>query len=496
MEPDKIYPLHPDDPSQSKASSPLSDNENEGHLEVPSSYNQPRGAAPITPAGVPWYLRPLTKTTNAAITSSQTRPFIPREPLATVGEVVRESQKVPSTKSVGQTIQAPPLSPFRSRPAASIAPPSEQGRGAELPHAVGHFQMPGQSHHQTSPRPSPVSLPKPFSQFGTRPVETSPTKSKLPRKVIGIAVAVLLAGGIGAGVYSLWRSSNAPPATIRPAAVADAESMLYQAIENHLSVGKVRHVYEQTIVAGDTSVVKIDATSDFSDPRSPKSYINYESRSGEGEVVIEGAGQIITENANEYYGKLTKPALYYQGEDTARPKENQWYVLAPDDVAGEMLMDPWGVRRAVNSSLGEVPVGNFSEGTRQQLMAHIKDEKVYDITSSNQVEVDNKKMMHYTIAFNEVALDELNKKVFAATGGNSDSMPVDFASDSSQGMEMWVSEDKTRIVKIMIQRESTAGEAGKSVKESTVVTINYPEDTAIIAKPSNVTNRSWDRAGE
>lgn len=526
MEPDKTYPLHSaDDNSQSGQPVTSADNQYDSPLDAPSKYGQSNNATPVQPDAVPWYLRPLTKTTKSPLTSAQTRPFVPRQPPPPVQrqsempspsprlnvssalddgqlpqpqfQTVAAAQK-PSEPAATASVKAPPLSPFRS---PSITPPApqssmnmESSQASVLP--ADRFRMPGRAKPSAYQQALSAATPKPFSQFDTQvtslPVESAPLKPKKFRKFIGITLAVLLVGGIGMGVYSLWRSNSTRPSPAAPAVVASAEDNLYQAIENHLSTGEIHQVFEQTVTAADTSTFKIEATSDFSDPRMPKSHITYELKSGDGEAAINGSGELTILGQNEYYGKLTKPALFFDGSEYAQPKVGQWYVVAGADTTAELLFDPLSARTSINSSLGEFPVGSFSGGARQQLMRYIRDQNVYKIVSSEQVNLEGKKTTHYTTELDIDAVNELNKRVYAAMGENAEEMPVTFTENGARKTELWVSSDSVQIVKIKISREYKSG--SNTVKEVTVVHVSYPNDTSVIRKPEGAITGAWAKA--
>lgn len=82
-----------------------------------------------------------------------------------------------------------------------------------------------------------------------------------------------------------------------------------------------------------------------------------------------------------------------------------------------------------------------------------------------------------------------NKKIYAAVRGKSEELPVDFVQSGTKKVELWVSNDSTKITKLKIDRESKAG--GGTVKESTTVDIAYPSDVSAIKKPSGVMAGPW-----
>jgi hypothetical protein len=500
MKPDTNYQLHSDSDDQSGAVTTPPDDQQGSQLEIPSKYNQAQNPTAAQPTSVPWYLQPLTKTTNSPLTTTQTRPYVPRQPLPSMQEP--QSQPVPqqqpvssaptepaSTDQPPQVIQAPPLSPFRSRPQPAVPPAHAVSQDAQYQ----TFRPPTQSPYQ---QPTPSASPRPFSQFGTPSYalparDAQPKKTKKLRPFILIALGLLLVVGITAGLFALWRNNNTSPAGTTPASVVSAEDRFYKAIENHFSTSNIHQVYTQTTSGIDTSTIKLDTTSNFSDPAAPKSLIKYELDTGEGESATSGAGELVVVDTNEYYGKLTKPVLFYDGADGKKPKENQWYAVATADSIGEMLVDPLSARSSINTVLGEIPVGNFSEATRRELIDFVKSKNVYKIKTSKDVTVDGKKMTQYSVEMNVDLLNELNGKIITALGKNPDDSTVKFTKSDSQQTDVWVSHDTSKVVRIKIDRETKAVGRDGSVKESTNLTIDYPNGTSTIARPQGAVAGSW-----
>lgn len=328
----------------------------------------------------------------------------------------------------------------------------------------------------------------------SRPVYEAPTKKpKKRRKIIGILLAVLLVAGIGVGVYSLWQKSktNGEPSTAPASVSNEAEKRLHLAIEKHLQTRYVRQVYEQTTGGVANNPTKLDVTSDFSDPANPKSLIQYELKSGSGDKATEGAGEIMVLGNNEYFGRLTKPVLLYQGAESAKPKENQWYKIAGDDTTGEMLLDPMSTRTGLNTPMGEVPVGNFQDTIRQELMQFITGRNVYAIKSSDEVTEGNKKFTHYTVEFNAALVNELNKKIADVIGLKDESAVVDFSKNDVQNLEMWVSSETEQITKVKFNREYAGQGSGASTKETVVIAISYLNDGSSIKVPDGAVQGPW-----
>jgi hypothetical protein len=328
-----------------------------------------------------------------------------------------------------------------------------------------------------------------------RPVDTEPVKPRKLRRFIGILMAILLVGTIGAGVYSIWRNirtNNGSNISGTSITAADKER-LYRAMDNHLATKYVRQMYSQTTAPLNMGITKLDATSDFSDPSNPKSYIRYEIKSGAGKSAIDGAGEIIVRDNREFFGKLSKPVLFYQGDESLKPKENQWYQIPMNDMTGELLLDPISVRTSLNSSMGEVPVGNFDDKTRQELMQLIKDRQVYTIKKAREVTLEGEKMTYYDIDFNTAAANELNKKIADAIGTKDSAVIANSTKNDVRNMEIWVSHETGRIAQIKMDRAYPAAKSEKAstIKESITVILNYPDNAAVAIKPEGLIAGPW-----
>lgn len=511
MKPDTTYQLHPDDDNKTSLGGASAEGQGVTRPEAPSKYNQPQPAAAAEPATVPWYLRPLTKTTNDPLTSSQTRPYVPRQPAPMAPQPSRSSDDQPDmTQPVSSaptppaspinetnqqvpadTLQAPPLSPFRSQPLT----------GASVPPIVpqsGQYQTPRPPLQSPYKRPAADGAPKPFSQFAapsTQPADQAspPKEAKKPKKlrpIILIGLGLLLVAGIIFGLLAVWRNSTSQPAVKPPVAAVSADEKLYKAIESHFSTSKLHQVFDQTTKGEGTSTLKIDATGDFSDPAKPKSAIKYELTSGEGNSASQGAGELVILDTGDYYGKLTKPVLLYQGDEKAKPKEQQWYVIPAADASGAALLDPLSVRTSINTSQGEIPIGNFSAAKRQELMDFIRGRHLYKVKSSDDATVAGKKTTHYKVDFDVDGINQLNAKVAEATGATSETGAITFTKNDTRTMEIWVDQGTNRIVRVKLERESKAAQQNTAVKESTNLVIDYPNDVSVV-KPDDVAAGTW-----
>jgi hypothetical protein len=441
MEPDKTYPLHSDRDDHVVTPKVPPVNTTNVPLEPPSSFDH-RGDEPVSrPTSVPWYLQPLTKTTQAPLTSTQTRPYVPRAPLP-------------------------------SAPIAQSPPPRA---------------------------PLPPQVPKPFSQFGAVPGKATPAdhsteKAHRLRSIIGIGIILLIIGMLGTGAYQvLW--NNHPDNSVvlpQPDEAKVVEARLHQALDRHLRTQYVRQVYDQKAQGEATGALTLDTVSDFSDPASPKSHIRYDVQAGTGENAIKESGEIMVLDEKDYFGKLSAPALSNQGTDAVKPKVGQWYKVSNTDSTGETLVDPLSARTGLNSSLGEIPIGNFNESTHRELMQFITERNVYAIQSSKEVTEGAKKLTLYMIKFNPELVNELNKKIAEKIDRADMQSLVSFGQNDVKDMKVWVDNISGRITRVAFKREYTrAADAPKPLPETITISLSYPANSMDIYTPEDAISGSW-----
>ncbi len=497
MEPDKTYQLHPDG-SQS-GGAPKSDDIQTTELKAPSQYNDPQSKTQNANT-TPWYLRPLTKSSSQTLTSEQTRPYIAREPSAprapamiqhAVSDSSADSSTEPSDKKVdtqaNSTTRPVPVSPFRSPQSNPYAPrtPSYVNPAASLL-SPERFTMPVQSKSAVYGEALSNSAPKPFSQFNssspTQPVNVdSRIEQGRLRKIFGVIVALLVMGAIVLGLFMLLRDNTMESKLSPQTGGTSDEDRFYNAVENRLSTSNIRQIRTQTIETPDRFVINIDAASDFSDSKTPKSYIKYNFKSGVEASEYSGAGELIIDNREEYYAKLTKPAVTYSGSEKDRPAENQWYRLKNDDP-GSNYVDPLSTRLEVNTSLGEFPIGNFNDNVKRQMLQYVKDNQIYTIRSSAQVKVDGKNATRYKIESSADKINELHKRIYTALEQDGMNSPQVFAAGEILQREVWVDNETNRIVKIKYEQQQM-NETGNSTKEIVTIAITYPNDNSDIRAP-------------
>jgi hypothetical protein len=332
------------------------------------------------------------------------------------------------------------------------------------------------------------SAPKPFSQFNssspTQPVNVEGRVKKVSRrKIITVVMALLAMGAIVFGLFMVLRDNAMESKLASQTGGTSDEDRFYKAVESHLSTTYIRQMRTQTIETPDRFVINVDAASDFSDSKTPKSYIKYNFKSAVEASEYSGAGELIIDNREEYYAKLTKPTVTYGGSEKNRPVENQWYRLKNDDP-GSNYVDPLSTRLEVNTSLGEFPVGRFDDKVKRQVLQFAKDNQIYTIRSSAQVKFDGKNATRYQIEFSADKINELHKRIYTALGRDGMNSPQVFAAGEILQREVWVDNEINRIVKIKYEQQQM-NETGNSTKEIVTIAITYPNDNSDIRAPED-----------
>lgn len=335
------------------------------------------------------------------------------------------------------------------------------------------------------PSPLPVvTEPTPLvtQEAETAAPQTPPRKkSRITLIIASVVVGLLLIGG-GAVAYMWVQDQN------------DPEKRFYRAIENHLSTTYIQQNYTQTATIANTSTIKINATSDFTDPTSPKSHIKYERSTDENDEVT-NAGELAILDDTEYFAKTSTLPQFTLGGSSVDTETNQWYQIESDAFTASLVFDPMQLRKGVNVSTGEFLVGNFSESTRSELMDFIKTKNVYTIQSSEDVTVDGKKTTKYTLTIDAGLASELNEKAIKALGIDRGTKKDLVKTYDGQTNVLWVSHETNRIVKAELTRDSTGTkDDGSKITDVSTINISYPTAVPNITKPDSSDTIPWQDA--
>lgn len=296
-----------------------------------------------------------------------------------------------------------------------------------------------------------------------------------------ILVVILLLGGVGAGVYFWWQSTHPRQVqTEQTVALTDqeAEALYFAAIENHMNTPYIIQKAEQTSSIGSTKLtMRLEAVSDFSDPKNSKTKLSY-TAAGE---------KTPKDDSTMEYEQIALDSMLYvktpkdSPESSGLYKNDQWYFVAADNVTGKFMFDPFNVAEGVNTPLGQVLVGKFSNEIRKELMTFIKENKVYKVTSHKADAVNGQQAQRFTVELDVKKSDELNEKTAQLLGiknvlaGRSEGAPI------IDQFDVWVGRTDKKLKKAHFSID----DAGTKVGSSTF-TFEYPAQSPEITKPADV----------
>jgi|GEM_PF-4819189 len=398
----------------------------------------------------------------------------------------------------------PSAQPGYQRPQTGV-PPAQQPYGPTQPQSVQQnpfiqpapattAQPPAQQWNPETSMFEPVQPARPSQweqQFVAETVAAAtappaPKKSHAGRTIAIIIGILLLLGGAAAAYVYAQQKENEPQVV---ASSLDTKALFYDAIENHMSTEYVGQLYdlEQTDAMTGHAVAQAETVSDFSDPAKPKSRIIYNVDYPDDKTMADVSGEIIDLQEPSYYAMLAATDAKTPNETAAAAGVTMdvWYQVPRDDFTNSMFVfDTGGLRSAVNTSSGQVIVGNYPKDARQELMKLVKDKQVYKIKDAETVTVGNVKMTKYSVTIDGEGLKKLNDQAMATLGVVADEKK-DFTRDTGEDVqyEFVVDNDNKRIAKVSIERPS---EDKKSVDKVTI-SFTYPKNVADdLKKPTTI----------
>ena len=338
------------------------------------------------------------------------------------------------------------------------------------------MQPPTQEPQQNNYNPEIQPLQRAASSFEAALVQTPPTnKKKTVFAAIGIIAAVLLVAG-AVGAYVMF-------------GMVTPEERFQHAIENHLRVTHIKQDYKTKSIATKT-VMSAETESDFTDPSSPKTKASYnlsidDSAAVTGSETVTFAGDIIIENKDGFYAKMSQmPKLNSRVSDRT-PIIGQWYKIEKDDAISKLNFDFPGIESTINTPLGELVVGNYNQSTRKELLDFIERNQVYTIKSSQQEKYNDADATSYVVELNFDNLAKLNKLVankFQLSYNSEEH--VARAKDGPMEWRITVDNKTERIVKSYLTRTVKNGEGRFLGQDTSEVTISYPASSSI-TKPAS-----------
>lgn len=192
-------------------------------------------------------------------------------------------------------------------------------------------------------------------------VDQRPVGPKKSQKIViaGVITVVIFTALAVAGY--LWWGRSEP------------ERRLYGAIENLLKTSYINRDY--TVENSDGRSILITSKSDFSVPAQLKSEADYAYDRGPKDSKITGNLIVL---ADKTYGKFTQLPNNLLTNTTV----NQWYDSSRTDAG--IPIDYLGLSKTLNSSLGQVVIGNYSSNERSEIVNKIRTSSVYTIIEMNQ----------------------------------------------------------------------------------------------------------------
>lgn len=246
------------------------------------------------------------------------------------------------------------------------------------------------------------------------------------------------------------------------------EQQFNAALDNQMNTPYIGQNAVQS--AGGAPLVRLDAVSDFSNPATPNSKISLRYASNNNAPDIQQYDRNFIMINTDLYVQLPE----YASVPNSNYVTGQWYLTPANNTAALEQLDIARVAKGVNTPLGQILVGKFSDSDRKALTDFITNEKVYAIVKSTNEKLDGKDTRHYIITINSDKLNQLNKKA-------ADLLSINTI-DTSQIkiLDAWVSNNDNRFQKVIYHIANDTMSAN----------FNYtiPATPPTIVAPSPVTN--------
>ena len=302
------------------------------------------------------------------------------------------------------------------------------------------------------PVPPDPQVPS-VATIGAVTLDNKPAKSGR-RKLWLIAGVVILALAVLAALLGLNATALTP------------EKRFAKALENHLMVTTISQDYA---TVGEGLNFTLNTETDFTDPKESKTGGTLSMDVDSQGVVMKMEGEAVSPKPGEGYAKYSEYVweLFGQEADLTDDVKDKWVRLDGDEEA--IAADPAAGIIDVNTPLGEVIVGNFDPGLRQEILNKIRADNTYKITSFENEDVDGQKTVRYEVELNKEKLKELND--FVAEKLGIENTVNDVLTDK---FTLWVDKNTNRFVKVELKQEE-----GGTLITSTVTLGEYGEPVNI-----------------
>ena len=232
-------------------------------------------------------------------------------------------------------------------------------------------------------QPLPYQVPD-YLQMDPLAISQPPRSRKKLIIVMTAIFVVLIAAGAAYSYFQLQQKN--------------IEERFYNAFDKALQVKGVEQEYR-------TTNLDVTIKGNFPAQKQTEGNITYSYKNG---TDFKLAGQIVTFGSGSFSALLTK----MPSTDLAKSvKADQWYKVGDSDSRKVQLFDTLDLRSQIHMLAVGIPVGNFEQSSRQQIIDYIKTEGIYEIKSSQQKGIGNKKVTIYTVDVSMKKHSRLHKKL-------------------------------------------------------------------------------------
>lgn len=305
--------------------------------------------------------------------------------------------------------------------------------------------------------------------LGLDPVPLAPTsrRRKSLKPVLLLFLSLLFVAGVGAAVV-LWYQG-------------EPERRFYQALQNMMATSYVARTLTSTM-ANNQVAMSVESASDFSSVASPRSHLALRLALGP-TGVVDGTtapmivGEQVSLGDDRLFSKVSAVPAGYPRDDV---RLNEWYAdqPVPQGLLGRLYAD------IVNSPLSIVPIGNFTESQRTELLKRLESGHAYQIVSVDNDQSGGSNTI-YVVKIDSKALGD----VFDATRrvlGLGDQRAVGLDMGHYSKIRFWIDSSVSLVRKIELSREvdgKPTGVDSVAFRYPSNVTVDEPKVIAARSRP-------------
>ncbi len=255
--------------------------------------------------------------------------------------------------------------------------------------------------------------------------ELKPKKSK-KKIIVGVLIFMLVLLFIGAGIGYWWWMKTEP------------ERKFYAALENLMQTEQV--IRGISIATKDGAELRVDAVTTFPHSGKPQSKFDYEYSGGEKLPKLNLGGSIILTGGDYFFAKLDKIP---NNSKTTDAVVGRWQKINNNDASKRLLYDNQNLASKFNTSLGYIPLGNFSNSASTSLIEYAKSQRTYVVKQVEPESVDGVQTAVYTLEIDGESLESINSKVASLSGIKYES----FGFSKISNAKIWINTVSGKIVK-------------------------------------------------